>query len=93
MKPENVNPRNFDVIEILYDNGEFSIAYGVFEKKDKCIAMRWNGDGEDAGYPKLFKHPVWFIVDNRLKIIMMKSLLAEPHANNIKILKVLEGEI
>ena len=44
MKPENVNPGNFELIEIIYDNNEFSIAYGIFEKGNKCIGMRWNGD-------------------------------------------------
>ena len=44
MKPENVNPGNFELIEIIYDNNEFSIAYGIFEKGKKCIGMRWNGD-------------------------------------------------
>ena len=30
MKPELVKPGNFELVEIVYNNGEFSIAYGRF---------------------------------------------------------------
>jgi len=94
MKPELVNPRNFNVIEIIYDNDEFSIAYGKFESGDNCIAMRWNGDDEDdKGYPKTFGNPMWFIIDNRLKQLFIKSLIGEKFAKNDKILEVLKSEI
>lgn len=93
MKPENVNPRNFKVLEIVYDNGEFSIAYGKFEEGENCIAMRWNGDGDDAGYPKTFGNPMWFIVSNGLKLPILKSLLNENGSKNENILEVMKQEI
>lgn len=47
MKPEKVNPSNFKLREVLYDNGEFSIAYGIYDGgKEPVIAMRWNGKNE-----------------------------------------------
>ena len=93
MKPENVNPKNFQLIEIVYNNNDFSIAYGKFEDGINCIAMRWNGDENDAGYPKTFGNPMWFIIDNRLKQLFLKSLIGEKFANNAKILEVLKNEI
>ena len=44
MRPENVNPGNFTVDNILYNNGNFAVAYGTWEDGDKYIAMRWNGE-------------------------------------------------
>jgi len=75
-KPENVNPSNFKVIKVLFNNGSFSIAYGIWEKKEKVLAMRWNGDEkEDKGYPKTFGNPMWFIIHNDLKDIIIKGLI------------------
>jgi len=34
MNPQNVNPSNFKVEYILFDNEEFSIAYGKWESKN-----------------------------------------------------------
>lgn len=94
MEPEKVNPRNFKVNEIVYDNSHFSIAYGKFENGDNCIAMRWNGDGEeDAGYPKTFGNPMWFIVDNQLKLPILKALINETHSIGTNLIKVLQEEL
>lgn len=93
MKPENVNPSNFKVEHILFDNEEFSIAYGKWEGGNDSIAMRWNGTDDDPGYPKLFSNPVWFLIDQDLKLPILKSLLEVNNANNDKILKALEKEL
>jgi len=93
MKPENVNPSNFKVESVLFDNEEFSIAYGKWEGNIFSIAMRWNGEGDDPGYPKLFSNPVWFLIDNDLKIPILKSLLQLDNANNELIIKTLENEL
>ena len=47
MNPENVNPNNFKIENILFNNTNFSIAYGKWENRNKVIAMRWNGNKED----------------------------------------------
>ena len=96
MKPENVNPGNFELIEIIYDNTEFSIAYGIFEKGNKCIGMRWNGnanDHNDKGYPKVFKNPMWFIVHQDLMKLLLKGLLGENNSNKKALLEALETEL
>jgi len=91
MKPEKVNPNNFKVSYILYDNDEFSIAYGIWtDSGENCVAMRWNGDTDDeAGYPKTFGHPMWFIVDNALKLTIIKSLIGQDKSNKENLVKLL----
>ena len=75
-KPQDVNPGNFKVIKILFDNKEFSVAYGLWENNQKVIAMRWNGDEDkNMGYPKTFGNPMWFIVHNDLKSMIIKELI------------------
>lgn len=89
MKPENVNPANFSIINILFDNNKFSIAYGIWDNSNKCIAMRWNGEENDPGYPKVFGHPMWFIIDNDLRLPIIQSLLGIEGSNKDNLLKTL----
>lgn len=80
-KPEDVNPKNFQVEKKLFDNDSFSVAYGTWKDKDKRIAMRWNGDiQEDKGYPKTFGNPVWFIIHDDLKNIIIKGLAEKDYS-------------
>ncbi len=75
MKPSEVNPRNFQVQYILFETPDFSIAYGNWNQQENCLAMRWNGDENEAGYPKTFGHPVWFIIPKDMTFVLAKSLL------------------
>ena len=94
MKPENVNPSNFKVESILFDNGNFSIAYGKWKNEtSNRIAMRWNGKDDDPGYPKLFKNPVWFFIDDSLKIPFMKSLIENKGSKHENIIESLKKEL
>jgi len=94
MKPEDVTPANFLRDSIIFDNGNFSVAWGTWGGEDnggdKCLGMRWNGDGNDPGYPKLFKNPVWFIIPEDLTASMLKTLLGKESAENDKILETLK---
>lgn len=91
MNPENVNPANFKVEQIIFNNEDFSIAYGVWDSDgNKYVAMRWNGDDEDAGYPKVFGHPMWFLIDRELKLPILQSLIGLENTNKDKLIKVLE---
>ncbi len=91
MDPKKVNPSNFKVESILFDNDYFSIAFGNWENsKEFSIAMRWNGnDGGDVGYPKLFKNPVWFLIHNDLRTPIVKCLLELECSENDLIIKAL----
>lgn len=79
MKPEDVNPKNFTLNKIIYQDANFSIAEGVWvDDGTNRWAMRWNGDTsnpEDAGYPSVFKHPMWFQLPVNFKAVLLKALL------------------
>jgi hypothetical protein len=88
-KPKNVNPRNFQVESIIFDNGEFSIGWGRWEDGTMRLGMRWNGDNNDPGYPKLFKNPVWFVLPHELSLPIVSSLLGDAHSSKQDIITVL----
>ena len=53
-RAEEVDHGKFPVEQVLYDDGHFSVAYGWWEEEqEQRIGMRWNGQGDDAGYPSL----------------------------------------
>lgn len=89
MKPENVNPKNFKVEHILFDNSHFSIAYGTWEDGKKYLAMRWNGDISTPGYPKVFGYPMWFVIDQELHLPFIKSLVGLSHTRKNETIMVL----
>lgn len=92
MKPENANPSNFKVDRILFNNGSFSIALGIWESSTKKLAMRWNGDignEDDKGYPKTFGNPMWFILDDEIKLPLLKSILGMKNSSNKNIIDAL----
>lgn len=97
MKPEEVNPSNFKLREVLYNNGEFSIAYGIYDGgKEPVIAMRWNGKNEKSlGFPYMGDRktgtPVWFVIPDMLKITILRSIIGLPNAKSKEILKILEN--
>jgi hypothetical protein len=72
VNPSRVNPKNFQVVEVLYDLNGFSVAWGRYEHGDIQLAMRWNGeDGdEDIGYPNAFGNPMWFMLPPELSLAM-----------------------
>lgn len=65
MNPENVRPAKFNTFTVIYNDGEFSVAYGAWENGEPRLAMRWNGDTEDdIGYPSQGGNPLWFQLPN-----------------------------
>lgn len=95
MKPEEVNTSNFELREVLYNNGEFSIAYGKYDGgKEPVIAMRWNGKGAGVGYPKsALGEPRWMVVHDELKIPFLKSILGNVKAKSDKVLDIILRKI
>lgn len=87
--PTKVKPSNFPDAQVVYNEANFSIAWGTWDKKRKCLAMRWNGGPKEPGYPKLFKNPVWFVLPGELSKTIVKALLGEKGAKNEMLLKVL----
>ena len=74
-KPQNVNPSNFEVKEIVYNLNSFSVAWGIWKEDGTyCLAMRWDGTGNDKGYPKTFGYPVWFMLPKELSLPLLQAL-------------------
>ena len=74
--PKDVNPGNFKVKKVLFNNSSFSVAYGTWADKKSVVAMRWNGDDKkDQGYPKTFGNPMWFIIHDDLKNMIVQGLI------------------
>ena len=74
MRAKDVNPSNFKVENVVFENEDFSIAIGIWANGDRRMAMRWNGHEDDPVYPKLFGNPVWFIVDDSLILPFLNAL-------------------
>jgi len=65
MNPEKVKPAKFKSHTVIYNDGDFSVAYGIWEEDgSKRIAMRWNGNDEEIGYPSQGGNPLWFQMPN-----------------------------
>lgn len=90
-KPEDVNPRNFKVNTVLYNDSEFSIVWGEWEDGTMHLAMRWNGE-TDTGYPKTFGHPVWFLLPSVLTIDIISGILGNKYSNKKSIIDVIQSE-
>ena len=88
-KPEYVTHSKFPVEEVIFNDGEFSIAYGEWNGERECIGMRWDGEGDDPGYPKLFSNPVWFVLPKELSIPILVTLIEKKGANNSGIMHIL----
>jgi hypothetical protein len=53
-EPEDVNPSNFEVDRVIYNQGGFSIAIGTWvEDETERFSMRWNEVPTAIGYPTL----------------------------------------
>ena len=90
MKPTTVKHSKFKLLEVLYDDGDYTIAWGTWVGAEKRLAERWNGDTDsDPGFPRQGNHPTWMIVTPSLTPSRLKSLLGLPSAKDAAILKVL----
>lgn len=90
MKTEDVNHKKFETKEILYNGSGFSVAHGIWEERRHVIAMRWNGEGEEVGYPNHAGNPVWFIIPDDLMVPILKSLLEKEEGKKEQILNTLK---
>ena len=82
--PDTVNPHNFSVDKIVYNLNGFSVAWGVWEDDTHRLAMRWNGTDTDAGYPKTFGNPVWFLIPQDLSFSLLKAIEEIPASHRVK---------
>ncbi len=93
MNPKKVNHKKFQLLDILFDNQHFSIAYGIWEEESNVLAMRWNDSPTDIGYPTSNGHPTWFIINDEVKVPFIKSLIGISSSDIDAILRTLKTEL
>jgi hypothetical protein len=75
MSPEEVTQAKFPRFKVLYNDDVFSIAWGIYdEEPPERLAMRWNGEPGEHGYPCRGKYPVWFMLPEELSVPLLKGL-------------------
>lgn len=85
--PNTLNTKNFNNVNVLYNDGRFAIAQGVWTNTTEVeLAMRWNGDEEEAkGYPKGKNgNPQWFLVHRPIAKFILQGLLDDANTTSDK---------
>jgi len=62
----------FNDVQVVYDDGEFVIAKGVWDGKHDGVGVRWAGDG--IGYPQTFGKPQWMILPDNIGAMILVVL-------------------
>ncbi len=86
-KPENLSFDNYQVHQIIYNDGKFLIAWGQAKNKTMRIAMRWNP--EHLGTSETFNNTVWFQIPETMSIFMLRSILGVEFSHSEEIIKVI----
>ena len=77
MKPENViyPLKNINDVKVIYTDeaDNFSIASVLWNDK-KRIAIRWNGSGNNLGYPQSRGKATWFILPQKVALAFAISI-------------------
>jgi hypothetical protein len=77
---------------VLIDNGAGTSAYALGSWDGaRCIGTRWNGDDDnETGWPRIFVHPAWHILDKELTDAVI-ALLSK-YQDKIYAMRFLNGE-
>jgi len=72
-----VRPEKWTDIRVLYDDGEYSVISGLYERDPhRTLGERWNGDaGSSIGFPNVAGYPIWHVVPQFLQRYVLHGLL------------------
>jgi hypothetical protein len=74
--PETVKKsQTFQLDKVIYNHNNFSIGVGCLMDNNWVLAMRWNGIGDQTGFPYAGKNPLWLTLPPELTISTLTSLL------------------
>jgi len=77
---------------VLTDGGAGDPVYalGTWDGR-RCIGTRWNGDNDNpTGWPRVYVHPCWHILDDRLQDAVIALLPDYQH--KMRAMRFLAGE-
>lgn len=75
-RAEDVKPKAWSDILVLFDDGESSVIYGKYCGTYK-VAIRWNGGGGTVGYPSQGGNPLWYCLPDYLEVPTVEAVLKE----------------
>jgi hypothetical protein len=74
----DVKPAKWSAIEILFDDGEYSVISGIFgDAGIRCLGERWNGEVNTHGFPSQGGNPTWHVVPKFPTISLLHGVLDE----------------
>ncbi len=83
---EKVTPKKWNKLSkpsVLFDDGDYSVIWGNYENSSKkSLGVRWNGQGENLGYPNQMGHPLWFVEPDFLAKPILLELFYQVSRNN-----------
>jgi len=94
-----VRPQRWSDIRELFDNGEYSLVSGFYDKGPRrVLGERWNGEGDSpSGFPNVAGFPVWHVVPPFLESSTLHALLdelsAHPNARSVGYTQVVLDEL
>jgi len=78
MNPRHVNAGNFERQVIVFNDGYYSVATGIYKEDNTiCAASRWNGAEGRLGFPNAHGHALWDIIAPALALDYLKSLIGK----------------
>jgi hypothetical protein len=90
MRPTEVNDPMFPVDKVIYNNDEFSIIWGTWNKESRCLGMRWNNLQSEPGFPRgKGGRPIWLVIPSELSVPFLTALIGKESTDNIATLEVL----
>jgi tRNA(fMet)-specific endonuclease VapC len=90
-RPEFVNPGNFAVQDVVFNDGAFAVAWGQDSTGQQRLAMRWNGDDDHLGYPTSFgRGPLWFFLPPELTLPVVRGLLGHRRSDGFAIAEIIK---
>ena len=79
----------YDLKEIIFDDGDFIISIGIWNKVDSSLAMRWKGHGSNRGFPMgRGGNETWFIVPKTFAKAIVESIEEHKKKEILKFLNI-----
>ena len=74
--------------EIIFDDGDFVISIGIWDKTSLCLAMRYKGNGGGNSFPTSFGKPTWFVVPKMFARVIVESIEEHKKKEILKFLNI-----